>query len=253
MENGRKPLPTTLPFNAAASQLGPNVTARALPHMTTYIIDDPGTYAPLLHDRTPEGPAYYNAVMEHTAAVLAHPGLIADAPGARVAIVDVPRGGVPVGEAAAKALSAAGLNVTHASSQEKTDRDNLFPPAIDFSQTDVLVLADGIIGAGTTIIRHLAQIPADWKGEVRIVNNAAAQLGLDNIRAFAATQGREIRVVTGRVYAEEECAVVRFGDKEVYFVGKDDGIPDFGDKVSAAAPAVAPKAQPGAQPTPRLG
>jgi len=196
---------------------------------------NPESYIPLLHDNTAAGPDYFEAVERNCKQTLFNTfvkmqqKIDLDTP---VAIVDVPRGGLPLSDAAATVFSKRAFTRSF-SSQIKTDAQNLFPAELDFTQTKHLVLADGIIGTGSTIVQHLDQIPQDWDGTVYIANNALAELGLEAICNAAEDRKFKMHIMTGRIYSKAECDYITFDNgKTVYFVGMADGIPDFGDKVT---------------------
>ncbi|GEM_PF-1529232 len=210
-----------------------------LSHCELTVIDEPGLYAELLGDKTPAGQAYWDAVFDHAKQITSVAfNLAASGMPARIGVIDIPRGGVPAGLGVVTALADKfeHIEITNVSSRIKTDPANLYPEDF-FDDIDMLVIADGIVATGGTILRHLEQIPEEWSGAVVVLGNAMARLGIDNINSYARENDLKIRIVTGHVYPESQCAYVDVGGKQVYFVGGDDGIPDFGEKVSPPAPA----------------
>lgn len=199
----------------------------------------------LLHERIKPGGEYSEAVQRHTHFLTGV--FMLEASGfsdyENAAIVGIPRGGIPVAMAVMSTMDAIKTRLDVASlspamyiSQTKSNPDNLFPTNLHFETADTLILADGIIGTGKTIVDHMEQIPADWHGHVQVISNVTAQLGVDAITKAAEGKSFQTTLVTGKVYPEDECRWVEVdGGKNVYFVGADDGIPDFGDHVTPTA------------------
>ncbi len=211
--------------------------------MDTFYVEDEAMLSPLLFGNSEPGQPYIDAILDHTASILSVDitAYKEEYESGTVAVVSIPRGGVPVGVATKEILEWArtelhlsDLNPILVESNEKTDKANLFPAEVDFDAANTLILADGVVGTGSTIIRHMEQIPEGWQGTVKIVNNIAAQKGIDLIAEFAAQRRQKVKFITGKIYPEEECDYVDVGEgKLVYFVGMNDDVPDFGDHVSA--------------------
>jgi len=218
-------------------------------HFTAIEIKIDDFFLPLVFNNVASGVGYSQAVVHHAEYITA--AHLLDQEGLkeqdRIAIVPVPRGGIPVGLAVMDVLmnvkTQLGLSEVVPSlhiSQEKHDRDNLFPTSIDFDNVDTLMIVDGIVGTGNTFIRHLEQIPEDWSGAVTFISNASAQMGIDEVKKFTMDKPYDIHYITGKVYPYEECKWVKMDGKDVYFVGMDEGIPDFGEYVSPDGPLPPP-------------
>lgn len=191
----------------------------------------------LCHDNVPQGTAYHQAIIEHSREmVLLHAAGNQDIGSENIAVLYVPRGGLPTGEGVLSGLQNSCKNAFLTASNIKTQPARLFPTGL-FSQATTVIITDGIIGTGKTIVDHLQQIPQDWNGKVEVVSNAASELGLKAIWAQAAIMKQPVACVTGRILADDECEWVDFPGKKVYFVGYnkarglDYKLPDFGDHI----------------------
>lgn len=185
------------------------------------------------------GASYSAAIREHTIeAANVHFEKLPQTTAAPTAIISIPRGGVPTALAMHEAFTKAStqpLQVIH--SQIKTQPDNLLANA-DLNDCQQLIIVDGIIGTGSTIVNHMKAIPDNWKGTVQVFANAAAALGLKKIQEHAETMDNPVHIAVGKVFPDEECEWVNCDGKQVYFVGYNSAkqidykLPDFGDHIN---------------------
>lgn len=203
------------------------------------------SFTALCHDNVAAGQAYETAIHEHTSEVFA--SFLKEQNSSSLqntGILSVPRGGVPTGVGLSKCFNQASMHshMAHLAESSIKHSDDLYPSGF-FDEKDTIIIADGIIGTGTTIIRHLEQIPEDWQGKTIVFANATSELGIENIEKAAKELGRSTQLVTGRVFNHDECQWFEFPDKKVYFVGFNDArgvdykLPDFGDQIIQPAPS----------------
>lgn len=196
----------------------------------------------LLNDVTPIGSAYNNAVIQHAYDLAQEilPALFDQNSVSRVAIIDIPRGGVPCAEGVRMACADLGAQTLSISSQCKSDASLLYNPATDWSNIDALILTDGVIGSGETIIKHFEQLPEEHKAKTILLSNVSSELGAKNI---GSALGSITSLFTGMVIPEADCQWMQFPEKSVYFIGYNEArgidlkLPDFGD-------AIQPRPQP---------
>lgn len=204
----------------------------------TYTLD---SFEALCFDKTPSGAPYREAIKRHTvdlatAYMADHPDMLARSP---VAVVGVPRGGLATAEGLREIFSLKARHpgqVVLAESRIKQQAGSLYPEGL-FERSSTLVIADGIIATGKTIIDHLRQVPPAWKGVVTVFANAAARMGIENIAQQAEQMPQDVKSAFGRVFEDSECKWVDLAGKKVYFVGMDCNIPDFGDHIAPSVPA----------------
>lgn len=198
----------------------------------------------LCHGKVNPGSDYSTAIIEHSqdlgsSLLETDPALLEE----RTAIISIPRGGAPTAEgvhAIFNRMAARSLHVID--SNIKTAPESLYNTNM-FNSISHVLIADGIIGTGKTVVQHLEQIPADWLGRVTIFSNAASQLGVDTIMDFAHSNlAQPVKGITGRVFGDDECEWVDCAGKNVYFVGYnkarsiDYQLPDFGDHITPSQP-----------------
>lgn len=207
----------------------------------TRTITDRECLIKLMGNNTTHGRDFADALFEHgrnlTSKAIQDINLPSDP---EVAIVDIPRGGVPLGLAvAAEFRDQLGdkSNIRHASSQIKTTPDNLIPDSIRSQYADMLVLVDGVVGSGKTVIDHLKQIDKSQYGSVVLISSISSEYGARSVSQYARENGFNFEHITGLIVPESQCCWQNLGGKQVYFVGYnpdtglDLGIPDFGDAV----------------------
>lgn len=196
----------------------------------------------LCYGNTPKGSAYRQAVKTHTvffasAHLADNPAFLPDQ---MISIIAIPRGGMATADGLQEAFSKMTLEpdkIRMIVSQCKTISKDLYPKEI-FEKTTSLVIADGIIGTGKTVIDHLKEIPREWKGTITIFANAAAEIGIESIRLHAVSMNQFIKIIVGRLFNEKECDWIISSHKKVYSLGYnkeqkvDYQLPDFGDYFS---------------------
>lgn len=199
------------------------------------------SFEALCHDNVPAGDAYNDAIQTHIADVAnqqaKHDPIVQSG---NIGILSIPRGGVPTAEGLSHkftSLAKGKSTVELAHSRIKFSND-LFPDKF-FDDKKTVIIADGVIATGGTIVKHLEQIPASYEGNVYVFANATAQMGRQAISDSAASLQRRVKLVTGRIFTQNECEWFEFPDKKVYFVGYntanklDYKLPDFGDHIKA--------------------
>lgn len=196
------------------------------------------SFEALCFNTTPKGNEYAEAIKQHSLDLFQ--SLAPSLQTSSLLLVDIPRGGLATGDGIASGMQThfRGATFRHIQSGIKTDSQSLFGNTM-FDDIDTLIVADGVVGTGGTIVRHLHQIPQTWHGHVIVFTNACSELGEQSILRAAMAITQPTTLVTGRIFAERECQWQVFGDdKQVYFVGfnKENGIdyalPDFGDHIS---------------------
>lgn len=191
---------------------------------------------PLMNNKTPFGPLYAQAIKSHASDVaFAISPILKQADVHHIAVVDIPRGGLPVGQALKATLPAEGFEVAVHHSLTKLSPERLYDPSVDWGKYDCLIIADGVIGSGKTIVSHIEQAPARLKDSIIVFSNVTSELGAKVIGERAE---RQIPFVTGMVIPERDCEWVKLDqDKLVYFIGYnkarnvDYNLPDFGDAI----------------------
>lgn len=200
----------------------------------------------LCHGNVPAGQQYYDAVKSHSKAMgQSYLTQNADQISDNTVILYIPRGGEPTGKGLRDAFleAAQPKNIQTRVSQTKTTPNQLYPDDT-FRNASTLIIADGIIGTGKTIVDHLNQIPATWNGRIEIFANAASELGLRTIGAAIASVPQPVHGVIGRIFDDNECEWVDIPGKKVYFVGYnkarglDYQLPDFGDHINVHPPTI---------------
>lgn len=214
------------------------MTTPAKSHRNKTSVFQLASFDQLCHGNVPQGPVYHQAIVDHARELtLLHTAANQNLSSESIAVLYVPRGGLPTGEGVVSGLRGQCKSAFLTASNIKTQPAQLYPAGV-FDQASTLVIADGIIGTGKTIVDHLQQIPSDWKGKVEVVSNAASALGLKTIWTYATTMPQPVTCVTGRILMDDECEWVDFpNNKKVYFVGYnkarnlDYKLPDFGDHI----------------------
>lgn len=211
-------------------------------HTFTLEVRD-SSFEKLLFDTVPDGKEYEDAIIANTKIIIENTRARLDLTRKRIALIDIPRGGIPTGTAVEETLRADPTNnVSRFHSYTKINKPAPMPRQIDYSKTDSVVIADGVIATGGSIVEHIDNIPQGWSGNVTVLSNAAAEIGLKRIfEAFTNRDFASTALVTGHVFKEHECDWVECdGGKSVYFVGYnkernfDCQLPDFGDKITPA-------------------
>ena len=161
--------------------------------------------------------------------------------GQRPTVIAVPRGGIPVGYGIKAASAADSSLIISNSGKHRDPQEPVLPENLSkiLTSSTGVIIADGIIGRGDTIIEHLravlANMPDGWDGSIAVLSAIASAPGLQAIRKEFG--GVEMSFITGRVVPEDDCGPVNFGTQEqpkwVYFVGKSLNIGDFGDMVES--------------------
>ena len=214
-------------------------------HNTAPHIYPLNSFDDLCFGRTSAGPAYGEAVRKHS--VELGEAYLQDFPHAvknDTVIVSIPRGGVLTAQGLKEVFTqsaAPGASINLVASRIKTAGQPLLQD-VKFDDTSTLVICDGVVGTGKTIVDHMKAIPASWQGVVHVFANAASAMGLQAIATHAAQMPQDVSITAGRVFADDECEWVNCGGKNVYFVGYNSAkgldykLPDFGDHISAPAP-----------------
>lgn len=217
----------------------------AAPSQTAAHIYPLNSFDDLCFGNTGPGPDYGQAVRKHSAELAG--AYLQDFPQllqGNTTIISIPRGGVLTAQGLQEVFqtsAAAPSSVNIVTSHIKTAGASLLRD-VDFGDTSTLIICDGVIGTGKTIVDHMKAIPPSWQGIVHVFANAASALGLKTITQHAAQIPQDVSITAGRVFADDECEWVNCGGKNVYFVGYnaakglDYKLPDFGDHISAPAP-----------------
>lgn len=186
------------------------------------------------------GLGYVDLIKDHGKTLIAAAQTTLDIPAGKIVIVDIPRGGVPLGDVAEDHLKSAFANsdVLRISSNTKHSPAQLFPENFGEEKIDWLVLTDGVVGSGATIISHLEQAPLHRIGGIALISNITSEFGAKAIASYANQNGRDLEHFTGVVVGEEYCCWQEMDSgKRVYYVGYnpntglDLGVPDFGDAI----------------------
>ncbi len=195
----------------------------------------------LCHGKTEKGLAFGQAVKTHTIFfTLAYfKENTTDWSKQIVSIIAIPRGGMETAFGVRDAFSTAfdSNTIQVIISQCKTKQKDLYPKET-FEKTTSLVFADGIVATGKTIIDHLDDVPLGWKGTITVFANAAAKKGVEAISSYALSMNRQVQIVVGHLFNDEECDWINVEGKDVYLVGTnkahsvDYQLPNFGDYLS---------------------
>jgi uracil phosphoribosyltransferase len=195
------------------------------------------SFQSLINNKTPPGTLYERAVRSHAMDVAAPMAKALARQGIKnVAIVAIPRGGIPSGHGLKVACGKEGIHAALIQSRTKTDPDIMYDPWFDWNAYNTLIIADGVIGSGSTINAHLEQAPKPLQERIIVFSNVTSELGLKTVSQSARI--KPAAFVTGHVIPEAHCEWVTLkSGKEVYFIGynKERGIdynlPDFGDAI----------------------
>lgn len=190
----------------------------------------------LLYERVPHGPDYHAAIIAHAQDIATDlmPALTFRDQPTKIAIVEIPRGGVPCAEGVKLAFDNMGYDTDIISSRCKSDTSALFDADMDWGQYQGVILTDGVIGSGKTIVQHLEQIPEALQEHTIVFANVTSALGA---RTIAESAPAKAVLVTGLLLPEEDCQWMQFPDKSVYFIGYNEErgvdlkLPDFGDAI----------------------
>ena len=146
-------------------------------------------------------------------------------------MIAFPRGGVATGVGARRAFKNEVFKFKMLPFSKKGLEKERPLPELE-KHTD-LILIDGVIATGSTILSYLASVAKhypDWQGRLFIVSNMAAEVGITNLKNKTQDLGLELTcLATGYVVPAEECAWKEIDDKRIYFVGVSKNIGDFGD------------------------
>ena len=138
--------------------------------------------------------------------------------GQRPTVIAVPRGGIPVGYGIKAASAADSSLIISNSGKHRDPKEPVLPENLStiLTKSTGVIIADGIIGRGDTIIEHLravlANMPDGWDGSIAVLSAIASAPGLQAIRKEFG--GVEMSFITGRVVPEEDCGPLNFGTQE---------------------------------------
>lgn len=185
------------------------------------------------------GGAEFREVLRGFGKVLARELMMVADFGQRPTVIAVPRGGILVGRGVMDAAAADSSLIISNSGKHRDTQEPVLPKNLSaiLTKSTGVIIADGIIGRGNTIIEHLravfANMPYGWDGSIAVLSAIASAPGLQAIREEFSDV--KMSFITGRVVPENDCGFVNFGTQEdpkwVYFVGKSLNIGDFGDMV----------------------
>lgn len=216
---------------------------------------NPATKLPFASDVVKPGPAFLRAVGDHTRRTLLEAVAEQQLPqgASRIAVVDIPRGAMATSLSTASFLAGyyAGAEVRRYASNIKdidATAKTLLPAEMVAWNPDLIVIADGVIASGGSIIRHLEAVAETHQGapQVLVVANVLASQGQKALAESAGNYGLHNRfsIVSGLTLPEDQSTWMTFeGGKQVLFVGYnpdqqlDLKIPDFGDYTVPHAPA----------------
>ena len=147
-------------------------------------------------------------------------------------LISFPRGGVATGLACQLAFREQEHHFFTFPFGETGMKENLaVPPSI--SATSDVVLVDGVIATGSTLMNYLEKIIRSvkgWQGRLFVISNMAAERGINTIKTYSQTRGVPLAcIATGWLIPAEECEWKVLDGKRVYFVGVKESIGDFGD------------------------
>jgi hypothetical protein len=158
----------------------------------------------------------------------------------KVRVIDIPRGGQATGDGVFAALqNKIGAPVFHSRSVYKDQTRQPLADIDDLNECSHLVLVDGIVSTGHTMIDHIMSLPEKWPGTLIVFSNGTTHVGSHNIRTLGKDRQLNLFQICNRLFSDDECDWVKNSEaKEAYFVGynKKNGIdykiPDFGDQLS---------------------
>jgi MFS transporter, FHS family, glucose/mannose:H+ symporter len=145
-------------------------------------------------------------------------------------VIVFPRGGVATGVGAKLALRGFEHHFFTVKMSKGVLHEARLPETID--QKSDVVLVDGIVATGNTLISYLDRLRSQqqWRGRLFVLSNLAAEEGIEALETYAKRHGIEFQIVTGAVIPVQDCAWKELGGgKKVYFVGVKQDIGDFGD------------------------
>ncbi|MCA9837040.1 MAG: hypothetical protein KC422_08995 [Trueperaceae bacterium] len=146
-------------------------------------------------------------------------------------VISFPRGGVATGVGVKRAFK----GIKHQFTTLPFGKHGLDQtlPLVDLDEKTDLILVDGVIATGSTLIRYLQLVREKnphWQGRLFIISNMAAEFGYETLIGFCKEYGLELCcLATGYLVPPTECIWKEIGGKRIYFVGVSQSIGDFGD------------------------